>query len=121
MHESFAEVKLACSRLDLDVELINLRPNEPLISSCDMCSLLRTGPPPETDGPLPHAQDDTNSSIGLFYMSAYESDHIDSASSARYSGAPEQTSAPSASSHMAPPPQSSASSHMAPPPQSVWL
>jgi hypothetical protein len=119
MHESFAEVKLAFSRLDLDVGLINLRPNEPLVSSGDMRSLLRTGPPPpEEDGPLPHAQDDTNSSIGLFYMSAYESDHSDSASNARYSGAPEQTSAPSASSHMAPPPPSNASSHMAPPQQS---
>ena len=118
MHESFAEVKQAFSMLDVDVGLINLLPNEPLVSSGDMRSLLRTAPPPEEDGPLPHAQDDTNSSIGLFYMSAYESDHSDSASNARYSGAPEQTSAPSASSHVAPPPPSNASSHMAPPQQS---
>jgi hypothetical protein len=96
MHESFAEVKLAFSRLDLDVGLINLWPNEPLVSSGDMCSLLRTGlATVETDGPLPHAQDDTNSSIGLFYISDYDADDSDSASNV-----PEQMS------HMAPPPQS---------------
>ena len=45
MHESFAEVKQAFSMLDVDVGLINLRPNEPLVSSGDMRSLLRTAPP----------------------------------------------------------------------------
>ena len=50
MHESFAEVKLAFSRLDLDLDLDigrwhNLLPNEPLVSSGDMRSLLRTAPP----------------------------------------------------------------------------
>ena len=51
MHESFAEVKQAFSMLDVDVGLINLLPNEPLVSSGDMRSLLRTATPPRGGWP----------------------------------------------------------------------